>query len=126
MSKVTTIILLSIIIITLALVCYSIGVWSEKFAGRLKMWHLVFFWIGFMADTLGTSLMVLRAASGLTFNVHGVTGVAAILLMLVHATWATIVLVRKDENAIVNFHRFSIFVWSVWLIPFFTGFFLAM
>lgn len=33
----------STIIISLALVFYSIGVWAERIAGRLKVWHLVFF-----------------------------------------------------------------------------------
>lgn len=35
-------VLLSIILITLALIFYSIGVWSERIAGRLKSWHLAF------------------------------------------------------------------------------------
>ena len=34
----------------------------------------------------------------------------AILLMLFHAIWATIVLVKKNEKMIINFHKFSIFV----------------
>lgn len=116
---------LSMIFITLALVCYSIGVWSERFAGRLKNWHLIFFWIGLVFDTLGTGMMM-EMAGGLTFDIHGFTGVVAILLMFVHAVWATVVLVRKDERAIVNFHRFSVFVWLVWLIPYFNGFLISM
>lgn len=36
-------VLLSTILITLALVFYTIGVWSERIAGRLKGWHLIFF-----------------------------------------------------------------------------------
>jgi hypothetical protein len=47
-------VLLSIILITLALIFYSIGVWSERIAGRLKSWHLAFFWAGFVCDTTGT------------------------------------------------------------------------
>jgi len=121
----TTTLLLSVVFIVSALVCYSIGVWSEKLSGKLKGWHLIFFWIGFAADTSGTTLMG-TLTSKFVFNVHGLTGIVAILLMFIHAIWATIVLIRKDENAAVNFHKFSIFVWSVWLIPFFTGLFLAM
>jgi len=45
----------------------------------------------------------------------------AILLMLFHAIWATIVLVKKNEKMIINFHKFSIFVWVIWLIPYLTG-----
>ena len=108
-----------------ALVFYTIGVWSERFAGRLKAWHLVLFWIGFCFDTTGTTLMA-NIAGGMELNLHGITGVLAIVLMMGHAIWATIVLVRKQENAIKNFHKFSLFVWLVWLIPFFSGMIGAM
>jgi uncharacterized repeat protein (TIGR03987 family) len=49
----------------------------------------------------------------------------ALLLMLVHAAWATIVLVRRDERAILTFHRFSVVVWTLWLVPFLSGAFLG-
>ena len=56
----------------------------------------------------------------------GVSGVIAIVLMLVHAVWATVVLRRRDEAMILRFHRFSIFVWLVWLIPYFSPMFVAI
>jgi len=65
-------------------------------------------------------------AGGITSDIHSVTGMTAILLMVVHAVWATVVLFRKDERAITGFHRFSVVVWAVWLIPYFTGFFASM
>ena len=117
--------MLSMILITLALVFYSIGVWSERIAGRLKGWHLIFFWGGLTFDTIGTGMMM-DMAGRITLDIHGVTGVLAILLMVVHAVWASVVLVRKDEKAIVNFHKFSVVVWAIWLIPYFTGFFVSM
>jgi len=110
---------LPFITINLALIFYSIGVWSERFAGRLKPWHLVFFWLGLICDTWGTGMMM-EMAGGLTFDIHGITGVIAIVLMLIHAVWATIVLVRKDEVAINNFHKFSVVVWLIWLVPYFS------
>ena len=114
----------SAIIITLALIFYSIGVWSERIAGRLKPWHLAFFWLGLICDTWGTGLM-LEMSGGLTFDLHGTTGLIAIILMFIHAVWATIVLVRKDERWIRNFHRFSVAVWVIWLIPYFSPIFSA-
>jgi uncharacterized repeat protein (TIGR03987 family) len=108
---------LPMIIISCALIFYSIGVWSERFQGRLKGWHLVFFWIGLVCDTWGTGLMI-EIAGGLRFEFHGVTGVVAILLMLIHAFWATFVLVRRDEKAIRSFHKFSLLVWFIWLVPY--------
>jgi uncharacterized repeat protein (TIGR03987 family) len=109
----------SSIIITLALVFYSIGVWSERFAGRLKPWHLAFFWLGFACDTVGTGMMF-EMAGGMSLTIHAVTGLLAIILMLIHAVWATIVLVHRDERMIRSFHRFSLAVWLIWLVPFFS------
>ncbi len=61
-----------------------------------------------------------KMAGGLTFDIHGLSGVLAIALMFIHAIWATVVLVRKDEKMIANFHRFSVAVWFIWLIPYFS------
>ena len=105
------------IIITLALVFYSIGVWSERIAGRLKPWHLVFFVLGLICDTWGTGMMF-DVVGGMMFDIHGISGLIAILLMFIHALWAFVVLLKKDEKAILTFHRFSVAVWFVWLIPY--------
>ena len=112
----------AVIVINAALLFYSIGVWSERIQGRLKIWHTIFFWMGLVCDTWGTGMMFDYVGS-MTFDIHGISGVLAILLMFVHAIWATIVLVKKDESMILNFHKFSIFVWLVWLIPYFSPMF---
>jgi uncharacterized repeat protein (TIGR03987 family) len=115
----------STIIITAALVFYSIGVWSERIAGRLKWWHWAFFILGLITDTWGTGLMI-DMAGGLTSDIHSVTGVIAIVLMFIHALWALLVLLRKDERMILNFHKFSIIVWLIWLVPYFSPMVLGM
>ena len=107
----------TVIIINLALVFYSIGVWSERLSGRLKVWHTVFFWCGVICDTLGTGMMF-AYVGGLTYDIHGLTGLLAIILMFIHAIWATVVLLKKDEKMIRNFHKFSVAVWFIWLIPY--------
>jgi len=103
-----------------ALACYSTGVWSERVAARLKPWHLIMFWLGWACDTTGTARME-QLAGGLRLSFHGVTGAVALVLMLVHAGWATVVLARNDERAIFSFHRFSVLVWTLWLVPFVSG-----
>jgi uncharacterized repeat protein (TIGR03987 family) len=110
---------ISTIVITLALVFYSIGVWSERISGKLRPWHLAFFWLGFICDTWGTGMMI-EMAGGLTSDLHGLTGVLAIVLMLIHAIWATFVIIRRDERWIYSFHRFSVVVWGIWLVPYFS------
>jgi uncharacterized repeat protein (TIGR03987 family) len=121
----SSILLFSIICMVMALTCYTVAVWSERAAGRLKPWHLILFWTGFVFDTTGTTLMG-KMAGGMEMNVHSITGALAIFLMLFHSIWATIVLVRKQEDMILNFHKFSLVVWAIWLIPFFSGVFAGM
>lgn len=55
------------------------------------------------------------------FGIHGISGMLAIALMLVHATWATWVYVRGSGRARTAFHRFSTVVWLVWLVPYVIG-----
>jgi len=110
---------IAVIMINFALLFYSVGVWSERFQGRLKPWHLVFFWLGLICDSVGTGLMF-DMAGGLTFDIHGLTGLLAIILMFIHAIWATVVLLKRDEKMIQNFHKFSVAVWLIWLIPYFS------
>ncbi|MFC2039108.1 HsmA family protein, partial [Chloroflexota bacterium] len=75
----SAVLIISTVLISLALVFYSIGVWSERFAGRLKGWHLIFFWGGLIFDTVGTGMMF-DMAGIMTVDIHSVTGILAILL----------------------------------------------
>jgi uncharacterized repeat protein (TIGR03987 family) len=120
-------VLFSSILITLAVVFYSLGIWSERIARYLKPWHVAMFWTGFTFDVMGT-LAMHKLAKG-PFNIlepHTLTGQIALWLMLAHAIWATVVIRKKKESLRRNFHRYSLFVWLVWLIPYFGGMWLAM
>ena len=63
------------IFITLALVFYTIGVWSERIVWRLKGGTRSSFGPAWPATPLGTAIIV-DYGCGLTADVHGVTGVA--------------------------------------------------
>lgn len=120
-------VILSSVLITLALVFYSIGIWAERFARVLKPWHVLTFWIGFTFDVLGT-LAMHKMADG-RFDIlepHTLTGQIALWLMLGHAIWATIVIRKSMDSMLYKFHKISIFVWLIWLVPYFGGMFLAM
>ncbi len=123
----STSLIISATLITLALIFYSLGVWSEKIVRYLKPWHVVAFWIGFVFDISGTWAMHNMAAR--PFNIlepHTLTGQIALWLMLFHAAWASWVIIKGSEKLRTNFHRFSIFVWLFWLIPYFGGMYLGM
>ena len=114
-------------LITLALIFYSIGVWAERIARYLKPWHVVAFWTGFAFDVSGTWAMHLMAQSPFDLlETHTLTGQIALWLMLAHAIWATWVIRRGSKQARSGFHRFSLLVWLIWLIPYFGGMYLGM
>lgn len=80
-------------------------------------------------DTTGTILMGQIAEQPMfsgKLSLHGVTGMLAIILMIVHAIWATIVLVKNNEDSAKNFHRLSIVVWAIWLVPYILGMMIGM
>ena len=115
------------ILITLALLFYSLGVWAERIARYLRGWHVVSFWTGFIFDVSGT-LAMHQMATG-PFDIlepHTFTGQLALWLMLAHAIWATIVVRKQQESLRVRFHRYSLVVWLIWLVPYFGGMYLGM
>jgi uncharacterized repeat protein (TIGR03987 family) len=114
------------ILITLALVFYSIGVWAEHLARYLKGWHVAAFWTGFFFDTSGTLAMELIHPGFDWANSHTITGQIALWLMFGHAIWATRVVRKGTEETRRRFHRFSLMVWGIWLVPYIGGMFLGM
>lgn len=122
----------AIITITLALVFYTIGVFGERKSGTLQKKHVVTFWCGLVFDTTGTTIMTFIASAGTgqisaaASLLHGITGIAAIALMLFHAAWATYVLIKGSGDLRSSFHKFSIIVWAVWLVPYVLGAFVGM
>lgn len=122
-----SLVIVSTVLITFALVFYSLGVWAERLARYLKPWHVVSFWIGFAFDVSGTWAMHMIAKGPFDLSEpHTLTGQIALWLMLFHAVWATYVVRKGSEKMLTNLHRFSIFVWLVWLIPYFGGMYLGI
>ena len=119
--------LFSSVTISLALIFYSLGVWAERISKYLKKWHVIAFWIGFTFDVTGTTAMHFLSENlfDLT-DLHTLTGQIALWLMLVHAIWATKVVRNKNEKLRIRFHRYSLFVWLIWLIPYFGGMYMGM
>jgi uncharacterized repeat protein (TIGR03987 family) len=119
--------IVSTILITFALLFYSLGVWAERIKRYLKKWHVIVFWIGFFFDVSGT-LAMHKLAKG-PFDIlepHTLTGQLALWLMFAHAGWATWVIRKKNESLRKIFHKYSLSVWLLWLIPYFGGMYIAM
>ncbi len=123
----SNILIFSTVTITLALLFYSVGVWSERLSKYLKWWHVATFWIGFFFDVCGTVAM--HFISNHPFDIidlHTLTGQIALWLMLAHATWASSVVRKNNTEFRKRFHRYSLSVWLIWLIPYIGGMILGM
>jgi uncharacterized repeat protein (TIGR03987 family) len=125
----------AIVLITLALAFYTTGVWAEHRSGTLRWWHVIAFGLGLTCDASGTAVMTVTAISHARTNVDknpllagvmATTGTLALALMALHLVWAIITMVRNNEASRKRFHRFSLIVWSIWLIPYVTGMLAAM
>ncbi|KRK88290.1 HsmA family protein [Lentilactobacillus sunkii] len=118
----------AIITISLALVFYTIGVFSERKSGSLKLKQILFFGVGLLFDMTGTTIMssIANSSATVTPMLHLVTGMAAIILMAFHFIWAAYVLWLGSKKSKVNFHKFSLVVWLFWLIPYVAGLVMGM
>ncbi|MDP2234576.1 MAG: HsmA family protein [Actinomycetota bacterium] len=107
---------------TLAFAFYTLGVWAERFARDLRGWHVIAFWLGLSFDAYGTYLMEQMTTGGMNSGwFHTLTGFSAFALMALHAGWATWVVRRGAPEQRANFHRYSVAVWTLWLVPYLGG-----
>lgn len=117
----------AIVLVSLALVFYTAGVWAERRSATLKAWHLALFGIGLACDTVGTVLMTqlpsdsASAAGQVLTTIMMVTGGVALALMAAHLAWGIVVLRRGRPDELATFHRRSLVIWLLWLIPYVTG-----
>ena len=102
---------------------YTWGVFGERRHGSLSLRYVLLFWAGLACDTTGTLTMsaIAGQSAATGFGIHALTGMAAIILMLVHALWATITYRRGSLQAQRRFHTFSTIVWLAWLVPYIIG-----
>lgn len=118
----SALLLFSMVTITLALIFYSIGVWAERISRYLKKWHVITFWAGFTFDVTGTVAMHFLSDHPFDLSdLHTLTGQIALWLMLAHATWATLVVRNNNNHLRLKFHRYSLVVWMIWLVPYIGG-----
>lgn len=115
----------AIILVVLALIIYTVAVWSVKKAGVLKKWHVPVFWAGFVCDFSGTALMA-ALRGGPSLSLHGMVGYPALLVMAFTSIAATLALRADKEKARARFPALGLVAWVIWLASFLTGMILNM
>lgn len=116
-----------IIAITLALLFYSYAIINGKMGDELKVGHVIALWLGVVANVAGVMYMGAIeeisevGTSSTIMNVHGMLGGLATALMLGVSIAATVIYFGKNERRKTNFHRWSLYFWLFWLIPYIVG-----
>lgn len=114
----------AVIVVTCALVSYSIAVITEQRKSSITKFVLIFLTLGVTLDITSTILMIM-GSSGITY--HGFIGWSALLVMLIDA----ILIWRywlKNKSATVsrglNLYTRYAYVW--WVVAYIAGAFIAM
>ena len=103
-----------------ALILYSLVIWSHKFKKKLSVWMVVLFGIALSADVSGTIFLCAAAAIKWRWNLHTISGLASILIMALHFIWAYLALRSKGVFE-RYFNYFSIWAWCLWVVSFISG-----
>ncbi|MGV6825813.1 MAG: HsmA family protein [bacterium] len=116
-----SLLLYAVILFTVALVLYTVSVWSERMQGQLKTWHLIIFGLGVFVDAIATWLTI-EFVGAIVFTPHAIFGFTSLFLMALHFVWAVTVYVSDKQPGMIQFHRFSLIVWLIWMVSYITGF----
>lgn len=108
------------ILFVVALVLYSLVIWTHKFSKKLKLWMVGLFGIGLAADIGGTVFLCVVVSEGWIFNLHTIFGLVSLVIMALHFFWA-VRAISRGGNWEIYFDRFSVYAWCFWLAAFITG-----
>ena len=114
----------AVIVVTCALVSYSIAIITEQRKKSITKFVLTFLTLGVTLDITSTVLMIM-GSSGITY--HGFIGWSALLVMLVDAIliWRYWV---KNKNATVSrgLNLYTRYAYAWWVVAYIAGAILAM
>ena len=111
---------ISIILVNLALVFYTISILNEVKEEVLRSWHVVMFFIGLTCDIVGTLIMYELGGGIVKAGIHDILGFIALLLMLAN-TIGSVLILKKYKNLLNKFYKFSAFAWVIWIISYILG-----
>jgi uncharacterized repeat protein (TIGR03987 family) len=115
------------VVVTLALISYSIGVISEQKKHKLVKSVLLFITVGIVLDITATICMILGSSNS-PFTVHGFLGYSALLGMLIDIVliWLFYTKNGADVNVPKKLHRYTSIAYSWWVVAYITGSMLVM
>jgi hypothetical protein len=112
--------LIAIVIVTLALLCYTVGTVSQQRTRRITSGALGFLTIGLVFDVVATIFMIL--GSGQLISLHGVLGYSALGGMLVEVAVAWRWRLRNGDRPVTDgMRRYARLAYGYWVVAFISG-----
>jgi len=115
------------VIVTLALISYSIGILTEQTRKKITSRVLLFVTIGIILDITATIFMIAGSPNS-PFTLHGFLGYSALAVMLVDVS----LIWRMKSQAGINckvpksLHLYSRYAYLWWVLAYITGALLVM
>lgn len=122
-----TLSIIGAVIVTLALISYSIGIISEQLKKKLLPRVLIFITLGVVLDVTATLFMILGSKNS-PFTIHGFVGYSALLVMLVELlkVWKLYQLEGIGADVPKGLHLYSRIAYIWWVVAYITGSLIAM
>ena len=117
-----TISMIGAMIVTLALISYSVAVFNERRKKLVTKFMLSFLSVGLVLDITATACMIIGSTNS-PFTLHGSLGYSALTLMLID----TILIWRfyKKNGSTIEvpsvLHVYTLIAYSWWVIAYITG-----
>jgi uncharacterized repeat protein (TIGR03987 family) len=114
-------------IVTLALISYSIAVFSEKRKRIITRFMLFFLTTGLILDITATTCMIIGSTKS-PFSLHGMLGYSALTLMLIDTLliWKFYKTNGISSEVSAALHKYTLIAYSWWVIAYITGSLLVM
>lgn len=117
-----SLLIIGTVIVTGALIFYSIAVWSEQRQKVLTPFILTTLTIGISLDVTATAFMI-AGSRNLPFTFHGLLGYSALSAMLVDTvlTWRYWRSEKEHQPVTRSLHLYTRFAYSWWVIAYLAG-----
>lgn len=120
------ILLTGTIIVNLALVFYSVGIFIEQRRRRVSRVVVGFLTAGVVFDVVATGCMIAGSSSG-PFTAHGLLGFSSLAAMLLETGFAWRHRLQQGDAEVPTWlHRYSRLAYGWWVVAYVTGAILVM
>lgn len=114
------------IVVNLALIAYSIGIFTEQRRRRISRLVVRSLTAGVVLDLVATGCMIVGSSRG-PFTAHGLLGFSSLAAMLVETSLAWRHRLKHGEAVVpVWLHRYSRLAYGWWVVAYITGALLVM